>query len=187
MPKILRLILDFILDSIETVVVSLAFFIIIYLFLFQPHQVKGNSMSTSLKKSFYNGEYLLTNKISYRFNLPKRGDVIIFKAPQNENYDYIKRIIALPGETIKTKNGKVFINAKPLKESAYLPPTTYTKGGIFLKDEEEITIPQNKYFVMGDNRNFSSDSRDWGLVPKKNIIGKAWFCYWPPKKIGFLN
>ena len=144
-------------------------------------------MSTSLSRSFYDGEYILTNKISYRFNEPKQGEVIIFKAPHNESYDYIKRIIGLPGDTIKIKDGKVFINGVLLNESKYLPTDIYTNAGRFIKEGEEIIIPSEKYFVIGDNRPYSSDSRDWGFVPRKNIIGKAYFCYWPLQKIGLIR
>ena len=187
MIKILKAIGNFILDFIETIVTALAIFVLIYLFLFQPHQVKGNSMSTPLPQSFHNGEYLLTNKITYKFHEIKRSDVIVFKAPHNENYDYIKRVIGLPGERIKIQKGKVFINGSPLNESKYLPQNSYTNAGRFLKEGEEIIIPPRKYFVIGDNRSYSSDSRDWGFVPQKNIIGKAWFRYWPPDKIGLVK
>lgn len=171
----------FFLDFIEIVVIALAMFVIMYLFLFQPHQVKGNSMYPN----FYDGEYLLTDKISYRLNQPRRGEVIIFKAPKNEDYDYIKRIIGLPGETVKISNGKVWVNGNLLKEY-YLPADSQTFGGNFWQEGQALPIPANQYFVMGDNRNHSSDSRDWGPVPKENIIGKAWFRYWPLKQIGLL-
>lgn len=169
------------LDFIEIVVIALAMFVVMYIFLFQPHQVKGNSMFPN----FYDGEYLLTDKISYRLNQPKQGEVIIFKAPKNEDYDYIKRIIGLPGDAIRISNGKVYLNSKLLKE-AYLPPGLETAAGDFWQEGKSLTIPANNFFVMGDNRAHSSDSRDWGPVPKENIIGKAWFRYWPPNQIGLI-
>jgi len=187
MFKIFNALGNLILELIETIVTALAIFVIVYLFLFQPHQVKGNSMATSILESFQNGEYLLTNKISYRFNKPQRDDIIVFKAPQNEDYDYIKRIIGLPGERIKLQSGKVFINDQVFDESSYLPADIYTQAGRFLKEGEEITIPQGKYFVIGDNRPNSSDSRDWGPVPEKNLVGKAWLRYWPINKLGFIT
>ncbi len=185
--KILKLIGGFILDFIQTIVTALAIFVIIYLFFFQPHQVKGNSMHTTLTDSFDNGEYILTNKINYRFDKPERGDVVVFKAPQNEDYDYIKRVVGMPGETVKVFNGRVYINGLPLDESAYLPSTVNTSAGRFLKEGEEVTIPEGKYFVLGDNRAHSSDSRDWGYVTEENIVGKAWFVYWPPNKLGLVE
>lgn len=187
MAKILKAIGSLLLDFFETIVTALAIFVLVYLFLLQPHQVKGNSMYTLLLDSFNNGEYLLTNKISYRFNDPQRGDVVIFKAPQNQDYDYIKRIIGLPEERIKIQKGKVFINDLLLDESKYLPNDSYTNAGRFIKEGEILTIPLEKYFVIGDNRSHSSDSRDWGFISQKNIIGKAWFRYWPLAKIGLVK
>lgn len=182
MLRVLKAIVAFFLDFIETAVVALAIFVVIYLFLFQPHQVKGNSMYPL----YHNSEYLLTNKLSYRLGSPQRGDVVIFKAPKNEDYDYIKRIIGLPEEKIKILNGSILINNQPLNEKDYLPQDIKTSAGLFLSEGKELTMPEEEYFVLGDNRNASSDSRDWGTVPLKNIIGKAWFRYWPPSKIGIL-
>lgn len=172
----------FFLDLIETVVIALAIFVIAYLFLFQPHQVRGNSMYPN----FHDGDYLLTDKISYRLSPPKRGDVIVFVAPKNEEYDYIKRIIGLPGETVSlTEDNRVKINNEILEEP-YLPADYKTFGGNFLESGKTIKIPPDEYFVLGDNRNHSSDSRDWGFVPRKNIIGKAWLRYWPLNQIGLI-
>lgn len=182
MLKILKYIGSFLFDFIETIVTALVIFVIIYIFLFQPHQVKGNSMEVN----FHDKEYLLTNKITYRFNSPQRGDVVIFKSPVNKNYDYIKRVIGLPGEVISLKQGKIYINNEVLDESNYLSDSNYTPAGAFLKDNSELTIPANQYFVMGDNRPHSSDSRDWGYINKNNIVGKAWLRYWPPSVAGLI-
>jgi len=182
MLKILKKIGSFFLDIIQTVVLALAFFVIIYLFFFQPHQVKGNSMSPN----FLNGEYLLTDKITYRFKEPKRTDVIIFAAPMDEDYEYIKRIIGLPGETIKVEAGHIFINGEKLEE-IYLNKEIKTQGGNFLKTGQTFLIPEGEYIVIGDNRSYSSDSREWGTVPRKNIVGKAWLRYWPLDKFGLVN
>jgi len=180
--KIISIIGAFLLDFIETIVTSLVIFIFVYLFLFQPHQVKGVSMYPN----FENGENLLTNKIVYRFSKPQRGDVIIFKAPPKQNYDYIKRVIGLPGERLSLKNNKFFINDAPLNESFYLADNIPIRDGHFLHEGEEITIPENQYFVAGDNRSHSSDSREWGCIPLENIIGRAWLRYWPPDKFGLI-
>jgi len=171
------------LDVIETVVIALAIFVIIYLFLFQPHQVRGNSMYPN----FHDADYLLTDKISYRLNSPQRDDIVIFVAPKNEDYDYIKRVIGLPGEKVGlNENNQVLIDNQILTEP-YLPEGTLTYGGAFLETGETITVPEDQYFVLGDNRNHSSDSRDWGFVPKENIIGKAWFRYWPLSRMGSVR
>ena len=171
------------LDIVETVVIALAIFVIIYLFLFQPHQVRGSSMAPN----FFDSDYLLTDKISYRLNTPKRGDVIIFKAPKNEEYDYIKRVVGLPGETISINESNQVILNNQIFDEPYLGPNLKTFGGVFLEIGKTVTVPEDQYFVLGDNRNHSSDSRDWGFVPKENIIGKAWLRYWPPKMMGVIS
>lgn len=168
-------------DIIETIVVALAIFVVVYLFLFQPHQVKGKSMYPS----FDDGEYILTDKISYRIGIPKRGDVIVFKAPTNEEVDYIKRIIGLPGDQVKIQNSGVFVNGTKIEEK-YLGSDTITFAGAFLNEGAVVLVPENKYFVMGDNRNHSSDSREWGFVKKDEIIGKAFFRYWPFTRFGVI-
>lgn len=172
----------FFLDLIETIVMAMAVFVIIYLFLFQPHQVRGNSMYPN----FHDNEYILTDKVSYRLGEPKRGDVIIFKAPKSEEYDYIKRIIALPGESVRIEQNKIYINDQLLGED-YIPQDYITYPGAFLQRGETLGLGPDEYFVMGDNRLHSSDSRDWGFVPDKNIIGKAWLRYWPPERFGILK
>jgi len=171
------------LDFVETVVIALAIFVIAYLFLFQPHQVRGSSMYPN----FHDSDYLLTDKISYRLSQPKRGDVIVFVAPKNEEYDYIKRIIGLPGDTVEITNDyRVKVNNEILNEP-YLPSDYQTFGGTFLAAGKSITVPQDEYFVLGDNRSHSSDSREWGFVTRKNIIGKAWFRYWPLNQMGLVS
>ena len=171
----------FLFDIIETVVVALALFVVIYLFAAQPHQVRGASMVPN----FQNGEYILTDKVTYRFREPHRGDVIIFRAPKNQELDYIKRIIGLPNEQIKIEKGSIYINNKRLEES-YLP-TGPIYAGTYLQEGQIINIPDHEYFVLGDNRNHSSDSREWGPVPQKDIIGKAFFRYWPMNQIGLIH
>lgn len=179
------------LDVIEFFVSSAAVAILIYLFITQPHQVNGNSMYPN----FQSGEFLLTDKLSYRFGSPERGDVIIFTAPSTAhcpvgfNCDFIKRIIALPGERIKVEKGKIYINGKVLDEP-YQRALKFTGGGnvsgSYLAEGTERVIPDNNYVVMGDNRPASSDSRDWGPVAQKLIVGKVLLRYWPPSVAGVL-
>jgi signal peptidase I len=170
------------LDVLETVVIALAIFVIIYLFLFQPHQVRGNSMYPN----FHDADYLLTDKISYRLSQPKRDDVVIFVAPKNEEYDYIKRVIALPGEKVSINDSNQVLVENQIVDETYLPEDTKTYGGNFLEIGGTVTVPDNQYFVLGDNRSHSSDSRDWGFVPKENLVGKAWFRYWPLDRMGLV-
>jgi signal peptidase I len=142
--------------------------------------------------SFYNGEFLLTNKLSYRFGIPQRGDVIVFKAPESEpcaeiECEYIKRIIALPGDRVKIDGGKIYVNDQPLNESHYLPPDYATNNGSFLVEGVERIIPEGYYLPLGDNRPYSRDGREFGPVPRQSIVGKAWLRYWPLNKIGFVE
>ena len=185
--NILKKIGIFLLDMIQTVVLALSIFVIIYLFLVQPHQVKGISMFPN----FHNGDYLLTDKISYRFNTPQRGDVIVFKAPPSEpcaeiECEYIKRIIGLPGDKIKVQNGYIYINGQKLKE-AYLPKDLTSSNGSYLREETEQIIPPDEYLPMGDNRNQSRDGREFGPIPRSSIVGKAWLRYWPMKNSGLIE
>ena len=163
----------FIISFLETIVVALVISIVLYIFVMTPHEVIGNSMYPTYK----NGEYLMANKISYRISDPQRGDVIIFE--YQENQDFIKRIIALPGDTIMLKDGEFYINDFPLDESNYLSDAIYTNGGEYLKEGESKMIPQGQYFVSGDNRPQSSDSRTFGPVKEEDIKGKAWIVYFP--------
>lgn len=189
--NLLKSISEFFVDVLETVVIALAIFIIIYLLAFQPHEVNGQSMDGI--DNFHNGQLILTDKITYRFQTPKRGEVIVFKYPLNKSYDYIKRVIGLPGESIMLVDSKIYIynsespDGEILNESAYISDTVITQGRAFLEEGQKIAIPDDSYFVMGDNRSESSDSRTWGFVPKKNIIGRSYFRYWPPNQIGLIK
>lgn len=145
--------------------------LLIYLFLFRPFQIKGTAMYPEYK----DGQYYLA---SLTHNIT-RGDVIVFRAPPDPERDYFKRVIGLPGDKIMLKNGNVYLNDKILSETYSNGTKTYESN--FLKNEVEITVPSNNYFVLGDNRVYSSDSRDWGFVPSQNIIGKFIFCYFKCK------
>jgi len=168
-------------EMIEVFVVSASIFVVIYLFLMQPHQVKGSSMFPTFK----DGEYVLTDKVTFRTRLPKYGDVIVFKAPVNENFDFIKRVIGVPGDRVMISEGRVYVNGYVLPE-IYLPPEYTTAPGQFLQQGLEYIVPPGSVFAMGDNRDHSSDSRDWGPVPDQNIIGRAFFRYWPANKVGVI-
>ncbi len=178
---------EFFLEVTQTVVVVLSIFLILYLFIMQPHQVNGLSMYPN----FDNGEYLLTDKISYKTGTPQRGDVVVFHAPetaqcpQGTGCDFIKRIIAVPGETIEVKNNGYYINGEKLVEP-YIPDENYTRPGAYTQGRA-ITLGPNEYFVSGDNRPHSSDSRAWGPITPKEIVGKAFFRYWPIKSIGVIQ
>ena len=173
--EIARKIYYLLFDLIQTLVIAGAIFVVIYAFLFRPYQVNGHSMDPN----FSNGEYVLTNLITLRFFPLKRGDIIVFVAPPDKEKDYIKRIIGLPGDRVKVSGGDVYLNGSKLDQSGFLPPGVKTNGGNFLGEGEEVVVPEGQYFTMGDNREFSSDSREWGFVTKQAVIGKSFLVYWP--------
>ncbi len=172
----------YLVEFFETVVVFGAIFACIYLFVAQFHKVQGSSMVPT----FHTGDFLITEKLSYRFRNPKAGEIIVLKNPRDESQDFIKRIIAVPGDTIQVSNRTVFVNGKALKED-YLPPETPTPAGAFLTEGSTVKAGSDQYFVFGDNREHSSDSREWGPITKEEIIGRAFFRYWPLAVIGMLT
>ena len=171
----------FFLDIIQVVVFAVAIFLFVYLLVLQPHKIKGASMMPN----FPDGEYLLTDKVTYRLNEPERGDVIVFEAPTNDGEEFIKRIVGLPGNKVSIKNGSVFIDGKKLTEP-YLSDNIYTSAGRFLGEGKEVLVPEDELFVLGDNRSHSSDSRAFGFVGKDKVTGRAWLVYWPPQKVGII-
>lgn len=173
---------DHIIELIQTLVIFGAIFTVIYLFVAQPHKVSGNSMLPTL----HSGDYILTDKLSYRFGSPKQGDIIVLKNPRDESQDFIKRIIALPGDIIKIEVGQVFVNDKDVVEK-YLPNDFKTRSGAFLVEGQIVKVGSNQYFVLGDNRNHSSDSREWGGITREEIVGRAFFRYWPPQSFGLIK
>lgn len=169
----------FFLDILEVVVFAIGIFFFVYLLIMRPHKIKGFSMYPN----YPDNEYLLTEKVSYYLRKPERGEVVVFKPPVSKEDEYIKRIIGLPEESIMLRNGHVFINNKELDEP-YLASNIYTAGADFLDDGKSYTIPPGEYFVMGDNRPHSSDSRAWGPIKLQAITGRAWLIYWPLKSAG---
>jgi len=180
---LLRIIYTFFVDTFQTLLLAASVFLVIYIFIARPFQVTGQSMFPTYK----NGEYVLTNLISMRLGDPKHGDVIVFKAPIDAEKDFIKRVIGVPGDRIRLQDGKVYRNGQQLNESAYLGPTVETHGGGFLRDGEELIVPEGNYFVLGDNRPFSSDSREWGLLKRDLVIGVSLFVYWPPQNARIIH
>lgn len=180
--EILKKLIAWIFDFLQSIVVVMAILVMIYLFIISPQEISGDSMFPTFK----NGEYILTNKVEYKLHEPQRGDVIVFKSPKNKDIDYIKRIIGIPGDTVSLRDGKFYVNGELLDEH-YLPPYIYTFAGSFMKENTEVTVPEGYYFVVGDNRPHSLDSREFGFVPKQDIIGKAFFRYWPFERAGLIK
>lgn len=158
------------------------FAFLIRTFVVQPFFVKGQSM----EPNFLEKEYLVIDEISYRFREPERGDVIVFKYPKDLKIYFIKRVIALPNETISIKNGNIIIYNEDHQDGfeideSYLSENVYTAGDIY------TTLGNGEYFVLGDNRPRSSDSRQWGVLDKKFIIGRAWIRVWPFNQLSIIN
>lgn len=163
----------FVLDILETLILSLVLFAVINT-ISARIRVDGFSMEPTLKS----GEFVIVNKLAYRFGDPQMGDVIVFHYPRDPEQEYIKRVIGLPGDVVRVKNGMVFVNEQLIDEPYIAAAPAY---------ESEWIVPDNSLFVLGDNRNNSSDSHNWGPVPLKNIIGKAVFIYWPPENWGLIE
>ncbi len=183
----LRKIFGFILDSVQALVLALSVFVLLYLFVAQPNQVHGSSMYPN----FYDKEFILTEKISYRFKEPARGEVVVFKAPPSEpcsenECEYIKRVIGLPGDTVKIVEDQIWINGNPLRED-YIPSDYPTNPGSYLRDGRSVIIPPGEYLFLGDNRPHSRDGREFGPVPKENIVGRALIRYWPLNRLGIVG
>lgn len=181
--SILRRIYTIFIDLAETLVIAGAIFVVIYAFLFRPFQVNGQSMYPN----YENGEYILTNLIGLRFQPVGRGDVIVFESPTNKEKDFVKRVIGVPGDEVMVKAGYVFVNGIKLDESKYLAPDVKTYAGAFLKEGNPDVVPANNFFVLGDNRSFSSDSREWGFVSVQKVIGKSFLVYWPVTKFRLVE
>lgn len=172
----------FFLDVSEVIVFAIGIFFFVYLLIMRPHKIEGESMMPN----YLDGEYLLTEKVTYYMHKPLRGDVVVLRPPAvvSEGDEFIKRIVGLPGETIRVSGGNVYINGKLLEEP-YIQ-SGITNGGFFLSTNVDYKIPEGEYFVIGDNRQHSSDSRYWGPVPlnlspngdKEGINGRAWVIYW---------
>lgn len=156
--------------------------VVLIVFIYQPVKVEGTSMEPTLK----NDERIFINKFTYRFGLASiaRGDTVVFWYPQDLSKSYIKRVIGLPGDRIRVDGGQVYVNGQLLDE-AYIPPIN--RDSVSWRDGEEQIVPADKYFVLGDHRSSSSDSRTWGYVPRDNIYGRAVFAYWPLDMIGRLR
>lgn len=169
-----------ILDSLEFYIFAGVFFIIIWYFVLSPRAIDGISMVPY----FRNNDFILVYKLQYLSKNPQRGDIVVFK--HSETQDYIKRIIGLPGETITIQNGRVFIDGKELYES-YLDATVKTQPEATIREGVPYKIPQGQYVAMGDNRQYSTDSREFGAVPKEFIEGRAVLVWFPPENAKLIK
>ncbi len=140
-----------------------------------------------MEPNFEDGQYLIVDEITPRVDGYKRGEVIVFKFPQNLSQYYIKRIIGLPGETIEFKNDKITIKPKGGENSFELSETEYLPDSLVGSQNSKFELKDNEYFVLGDNRGASADSRRWGVLPEKYIVGRVWLRAWPFSKLEIIN
>jgi len=165
--------------GVRDLMLSVVIAILVILFLYQPVKVEGTSMMPSLEDQ----ERIFINKFVYRFGMGnvERGDMVVFWYPGDPSKSYIKRVIGLPGDRVEIREGEVFLNGEPLNED-YVPD--------YYRDRQssaELTVPPEHYYVLGDHRSSSNDSRSWGPVHRRHIYGKAVFVYWPLDKIGLIH
>jgi signal peptidase I len=167
-------------ELVEIALVALAIIIPVRYFLVQPFYVRGASM----EPSFYDHEYLIIDELSYRFRDPERGDIVVFRYPLDPSQFFIKRIIGLPGERVRLSQGKILI-ANAAQPDGLVLPEPYL-GGAGTPGERSVVLGEEEYFVMGDNRNASLDSRIFGPVKRKFIVGRVWLRGWPLPRIGYF-
>jgi signal peptidase I len=177
-----KAVFEFFMEILETIVFVGTLFIVVYLFILQPNQVKGASM----EPTFHTEEYIFTSKVTYKFRDYHRGDVVVFKSPKNPDIEYIKRIIGVPGDVVMVKDNEVFVNNKQLTEPYIADKTPLWEGG-YMVDGEPVTVPEGYLLVMGDNRPRSSDSREFGPIVMESIVGQVFYRYYPADKMGSVD
>jgi len=181
-------------EWVESILIAFVLAMIIRAFIVQAFKIPTGSMRPTLLE----GDIILVNKFIYGAKVPftkmslpaltqpKRGDVVVFIYPENPKKDFIKRLVAFGGEEVQIKNGTVYVNDKPLLGQEFSSRYYYNRGG-YATEGQKITVPADSFFVLGDNSASSQDSRYWGFVPKKNILGKAMIIYWPPNRIRIIK
>jgi signal peptidase I len=169
-----KAIMKYIRDIVITIVSSIVIFLIL-----QTTIGAVRVYETSSVPNIMPGDYIIVDKVSYVITKPQRGEMIILHSPVEENKDLIKRIIAIPGDTIEVRDNQVFVNNIPAKEPYLKEPTKY--------DYPKESIPEGFYFVLGDNRNVAAGSQNGWLLPRANIVGKAWIIYWPAQRMGLVK
>jgi signal peptidase I len=171
-----RAIVRFARELLETILPALLIALLINVFVGQATRVEGQSMEPNL----HSEQRLVVEKLSYRFHGPQRFDIVVLKMPDQGEELLIKRVIGLPGETVEIRDGQVYVDGNLLEEP-FIDASTHPGR------DSKITVPPLHVYVMGDNRDRSNDSRSFGPVPIDNVIGRAWFSYWPPDQIGFIH
>jgi len=170
-------------EWLHSIVVALVLTLIIRTFVMQAFKIPSGSMRPTLLE----GDKLFVNKYVYRFEPPKRGDIIVFRYPSDPKKDFIKRLVGTGGETVEIRDGKLYVDGKLLDDAGSFGKFYYYNHDPYGGPDEKVHVPQDAYYVLGDNSANSTDSRFWGFVPKKNVLGKAFFRWWPPRRIGTIK
>ena len=178
----------------ESIIVAFILAMVIRAFVVQAFRIPTGSMRPTLVE----GDIILVNKFIYgpkvpftdirlpAFRQPRRGDIVVFIYPEDRKKDFIKRLIGLPGETIEIIDGNIYVNGRPLADPLFSQRYYYNRGD-FAKEGQGLLVPPDSFFVLGDNSASSKDSRYWGFVPRKNLLGKALVIYWPPQRIRIIK
>ena len=164
----------------EPLLIAAVLAIFIRTFIFGPYKIPTGSM----KPTFMENDKIFVDKLSYRFHEPQRGDIIVFKYPKDRKKDFVKRLVGLPGDKIEIRNPSVLVNGKPMTDPPFSKNIYYNvETWDFGKSGQVISVPKGYLFALGDNSAHSADSRQWGFIPRKDIVGKAFMIWWPPKRI----
>ncbi len=173
----------FLKEWVEPIIVAIVLALIIRTFVVQAFKIPTGSMRPTLIE----GDRILVSKFIYKFKEPRQGDVIVFKSPEDEKKDFIKRLVGMPGDTVNIRNGAILINDKAVDKDSVIRERYYYNRGDFGADDQTIEVPEDAYYVLGDNSISSRDSRYWGFLPKKYLIGKAFLIYWPPNRVRLIK
>ena len=175
-------VLNWLKETLETLVIAFVLAFLVRTFVVQGFWIPSGSMEPNL----HVGDRLLAYKLFYGLDKVDRGDVIVFRYPLDPKKDYIKRVIGLPGDTVRKENKRIYVNEKLLDESYIIHGDSWMRG--YPRDDYgPVKVPADSLFVMGDNRDFSADSRYWGFVPEENLVGEAFVIYWPLWRINLIR
>jgi len=173
----------FVKEWVEPVIIAVILALIIRTFVVQAFKIPTGSMRPTLIE----GDRILVSKFIYKFKEPERGDVIVFRSPEDKKKDFIKRLIGLPGEEVEISNGTILIDARAVDKDSVIRERHYYNRGDFGSKGQRVLVPEGAYYVLGDNSISSRDSRYWGFLPKRYLAGKAFLIYWPPTRIKLLR
>lgn len=166
-------------ELLKAFILAMVIIVPIRYFIVQPFFVRGSSM----EPNFHDGEYLVIDQLSYRFREPRRGEVVVFRYPQDHSQFFIKRVVGLPGEDVRVSDGRVFITSNTYSAGVEIDEAEYLAPGVRTGGQIDIHLGEGEYFILGDNRPASSDSRSWGTVHANEFVGRAWLRLWPLDRI----